>query len=175
MFVIETLSFFNYLNSICCEREKTITRETFTTETFMVFDVNKENVENYPESVKLNALDGSPEASEVVFVPRVRWVSLSLRGLCSAKPDCWFCFLARRKSTWRSEEISYISNMLWERTGAKSCYKKEEIYTRTLFYSIVEEFNRRRIFLRVSTETFIYSRAICFEAFWVELMWILPD
>lgn len=72
MFVIETLSFFNYLNSICCEREKTITRETFTTETFMVFDVNKENVENYPESVKLNALDGSPEASEVVFVPRVR-------------------------------------------------------------------------------------------------------
>lgn len=52
---------------------------------------------------------------------------LSLRSLnvvcCSHRFVCFISIFeahTRRESTWRSEEISYILNMLWARTGARN-------------------------------------------------------
>lgn len=77
--------------------------------------VNEVNVENNNAFKKVLF----PKYLSVCLCIRVRWF-FSLRVWEREMLDN-FCFLARRKSTWRSEEISYILNMLWGGTEAKTC------------------------------------------------------
>lgn len=128
------------------------------------------NVENNINCIAFQK-NGSPQhnlRSSLVFVPRVRWVC-SLRALAeNLIVGYYFTFLARRKSTWRSEEISYISNMLWERTGAKTCYKKtRSLHKNVVLFHILVEIYVEKFLKTKKKEIFVnivgtFLRSICF-------------